>query len=154
MRRLSILSLIALTACSATGAKYSGDETTNFTAYRPSQFLYFSKDYPITINGQECDLSNGGFFTTDIKGTTLEASTWNFAGTSRIDVKPGDYVKVEFSDARMWGQGMSGLTGGAIGQAATEGGNRITSSDGPFILTKVPAAQAKQELVGLSRDCE
>lgn len=154
MRISLLLALLLLSACYATGTSYNGKVGGNLVIYRPNQLLYFGTYYPVAVDGKECEMGVGGYFVTNIKKPTeLTAARWNFSGTSRLNVKPGDYVKVEMKDSRMVSQGLSGMFGGAAGQAATEGSNRIATDDGPFILTKIPAAQAKKDLVGLNQDC-
>ena len=150
--------LFLLTACYASGPEYTGHEKGNLIIYRPNTMLFSGHTNNVSVNGHDCDLNTGGFFVTHIDGPTIvTAQKWSMAGTSRVNVKPGDYVRVETSSVRMVGMGVSGIfggfAGGVAGQGASQGLNAATSNDGPYILTNVPKAQAKQELQGLKQDC-
>lgn len=147
MKKAILLSLL-LSACNATGPAYTGKEDGNLIVYRPDHILYGASYYSVEIgNGRECRLGNGGLFTTQIEGQSMvSAAKFSLPGTSRIKVKPGDFVKIEAKASRFFGA----FGGGLIAGTAMEG---LDSEAGPYSLTKVDPAKARQELQGLNRDC-
>lgn len=147
----AIILLILLTACNATGAKYTDQMEGNLIIYRvPKAFLDPAAIYPIDINGiPACRLGTSGYFITSIKGrAVITASIWDEPGTSRIEVTPGKrlFLRIDGKQSRALA-GIFGGLAGRITQEQVEGG-------GPFSFVVMQEAIAKQELKGLSRDCD
>lgn len=120
--------------------------------YRPSHSMYALRDYSIDVESNHCKLADGDYWITDIDSPAiLEASMWDSPGTTRLNVKPGDYVRIELNEARGWA-GVAGSVG--AGWAGSVGAQSMSEGHGPFMLSIVPESKAKQELQGLNRDCE
>ena len=144
MRSLLLCSALLVSACTASGPEYHG-QNAKLIVYRPSSVMGAAHSAPVEVNGQKlCDINVGGFAVSNATGKlTLTASQWAQPGTSRITVNAPAYVKVEQRST------LEAAFGGLAAMAVEESINQ----DGPFRFTVVPASVAKEELKGLSQQC-
>lgn len=139
-----ILSLMILTGCTATGKKYT-NENGKLVVYRTEGLFYAGSLYGLEINGQECNLAVGGYWSVDAKqGDKLTGDVSDMPGTSEITVYPGAFVRVKYKDGYVTSRALGGWIGGAA----------MTQESGPFTFEVVPANIAERELSELRRDCE
>lgn len=147
MNRFGLLLIALLSACTATGSNFDAAEAatkSQVIVYRPFSVVYFTRGFPISVNGEDiCKLSNAGFITVPVtsKKTIVSGSLWDAIGTSSLSIdtsKPQTYyVKVEFGSVLF---GFAGQT--------------LNGRGGPFIFTQVVPEQAIQELKELESDCQ
>lgn len=137
---LLITAMLALSACTASGPEYHGQQA-KLIVYRPSSVMGAAHAASVELNGKPlCDINVGGFAIAN-EGGNLTATHWYQPGTSRINVASG-YVKVE--QRSTWG-----AAAGMVGMLAVESATQT----GPFQFTVVPGSVAKEELKGLSQQC-
>lgn len=157
MRYLVIL--LFLSACSATGPTFNGVVVSNDKA---TVIVYIkswqsgapaSIGWPVDVNGiSGCSLHMNGYLSKQIDPgqITISSSVFTSPGTSRItfNANPANvyYIMIELDEMK----NVAAFSGGLAGQIIAEG---LSSTGGPFLLTKVDPKQAKNDLKGLKQDC-
>lgn len=120
MKQAILLSVLLLVGCGHIGTSYAGNEQGNLTVY-----LKGSNDNMIVAGNLRCNMSTGEFMTVNItKPDYVKVSTFGKFSPGKIDVKPGDYIRIEARD------------------------NLFNIN---YVMTKIPPAIAKNELLGLTK---
>lgn len=156
MKNLPIIALMALSlsACAATGERYSPPTVQSGTAqliiYRPSAIILGGVSAEVEVSGEsKCDLSVSGYMVENISPgkTVVAVDTWQLPGTSKLafNAKAGNkyYVRVSTNNNKAGLRAMGGII-------ASEA---FGDQGGPFKVVPVDAATAIKELQETRKTC-